>query len=97
MGDHQDDAEYGLVMPFVVCEDQGGPYKADAFVAGVWYGQIDSVLKLGGLWSGYVPSPLVPQLDLLAMHYGRTMTAVPWDEHPEDHTLVTFGVPEGDA
>lgn len=29
------DTEYGLIMPFVVCESRGGPYEDDPFVAGL--------------------------------------------------------------
>lgn len=96
-----DDAhEYGLVMPFVVCEDQGGPYDAKAFVAGYTASNLDETLRnlahvrANGLVVAtikrYVPPALVPQLDLIAMRHGFTLTTEPWDEHPEEWTLATF-------
>lgn len=30
----EEEQEYDLVMPFVVCQSQGGPYDDDAFVGG---------------------------------------------------------------
>lgn len=41
------DAEYGLVMPFVVCASNGGPYEDDSFVAGFALGLLDQ--KLSGM------------------------------------------------
>lgn len=96
MGDEPEKVTYGLVMPYVVCEDQGGPWKADAFVGGVYFGEISTVAGLGRIglarlaqgW--YVPSELVPQLDLLAMEQKLAMTAEPWAEAPDEHTFVSF-------
>jgi hypothetical protein len=94
-------ASYGLVMPFIVCDDHGGPYAADAFVGGVYYGEIDAVAKLGEValprlaqgW--YVPVGLVPQLDLLAMHHHLAMTIEPWADHPDAWAHVSFApIPE---
>lgn len=62
------DPEYELVIPFVVTDDNGGPYEANAFVAGVQYGCIHECLKQGKDWHGYVKTNLISQLDLLAMH-----------------------------
>jgi hypothetical protein len=84
---------YGLVMPFVVIESQGGSYKDDAFVAGVRFQQDRSELEAAPHiveWANYVFPSMVPQYDLLAMHLGFTMTAEPWEEHPGDWVLVTF-------
>ncbi len=87
-------AHYGLVMPFVVTRDVGGPYAADAFVAGWEAGVIDMLLPIvrphGLTVSRYVHPPLVPQLDLVAMRHGYTLTTEPWDEHPDEWTLATF-------
>ena len=96
MPSQPEEARYGLVMPFVVCEDHGGPYKADAFVGGIHYGQIDTTIGLGQVaWpklaeGWYVPSELVPQLDLLAMHHELKLTAEPWEDHPDEWTHVSF-------
>lgn len=97
MSDDESESGYGLVMPFVVCQTQGGPYEDGAFVAGAWFGRLDSLLEEGSrevIVDIAVPSPLVPQLDLLAMKHGYTLTATPWDEAPDEHTFVTFTRPE---
>lgn len=85
--------EFGLVMPFVVCEDQGGPYNADAFVAGCRYGAIEALLKhKPSQHEAYEPSALVPQLDLLAMHEGYGFKAQEWEDDPFwSHVLFVRG------
>lgn len=87
-----DETEYDLVYPFVVCASNGGPYEDKAFVAGVRFGQIDEVLKAGVIsYSVTVESALVPQLELLAMHRGCTVTPQPWSDDPY-WTFATFEV-----
>lgn len=82
---------FGLVMPFVVTTDNGGPLDSHAFVAGVRYGQdSEAVAKLLPTWSNYIYPDMVAQYDLLAMHYGYKMEAEPWDEHPDEWVFVTF-------
>lgn len=83
---------FGLVMPFIVCSDQGGPYDAAAFVAGATWQAIDSELERDKpiITSHYVDPALVAQLDLSAMRHGYRLEAAPWDEHPDEWTLVTF-------
>lgn len=72
------ESEYELVMPFISCASRGGPYDDDAFVAGFQTGAVDALLA-----AGLTPPPgrpyykvLLPQLDLIAMRYGRTVTVV---------------------
>lgn len=110
MSGHEDDhAEYGLVMPLVVCSDQGGPYDASAFVAGIRYAQLDAILALDGytrqightLNQGepihhVIETELMPQVDLLAMHRGFVVEFAPWDEDPS-WTFATFSRPEPDV
>lgn len=90
-------AEYELVMPFVVCRSQGGVYDDEAFVAGYEAGQIDAALRaaapMGVEMRRYVHSALLPQLDLIAMEHGYQITSYPWDEHPDEWTLVTIAPP----
>lgn len=66
------DGEYGLVMPFVVCQSKGGPYDDDAFVAGYQAGSLSVTLSQpidpGGM-TVTVRTDLVPQVDLIAMHH----------------------------
>lgn len=86
-----EDSEYGLVMPFVVCASKGGPYADESFVAGVRFGEMTMRLEAGETpVVSYEPPALVPQFDLLAMHCGYRLTSEPWDEHPDDWSLVTF-------
>lgn len=87
-----DEASYTLVMPFVVCASAGGSYDDAAFVAGVRFGQDSAELHsfAPDEWRQYVDPVMVRQYDLLAMQHGYTMTAEPWDEHPDEWTLVTF-------
>ena len=68
MSDH----EYGLVMPFVVCASQGGPYNDDAYVAGYETGALDAKLhyERPDLLQVTVHTDNVPQLDLVAMRHG---------------------------
>lgn len=91
-----------LVMPFVVCTSQGGPYDDDSFVAGCEFATIDFALRtirpLGvRCYERYVHPGLIPQLDLLAMHLHWSLVTEPWDEHPDEYALATFdaqAVPE---
>ena len=88
---NQDDGEFGLVMPFVVTADNGGTYDARSFVAGARMEAVRRRCEAGEVQiESYEPPPLVPQLDLIAMRYGYTMTEEPWDEHPDEWTLVTL-------
>lgn len=81
-------AEFGLVMPFIVCAPDG-PYDGASFVAGYQCAFIDARLASGELWvKEYVASGIVAQLDLLAMRHGYSLKSEPWDEHPEEWTLV---------
>lgn len=97
LGHEEPDRE--LVMPFVVCVDQGGPFDSKAFVAGCEFERHNAELRAcpGALaWQAYVVPEMVPQYDLLAMHHGFTMQSEPWDEHPDDWVLVTFTKGEAD-
>ena len=89
-----DDPDFSLVMPFTVCSSNGGPYEDDAFVAGVYFGMVHERVERVGWFEGYVPTALVPQLDLLAMHHGMKIHSTPWDEHPTDWSYVNL---EADA
>lgn len=66
---------WSLVLPFVACRSQGGPYEDDAFVAGFQTGQVDRALAAiaavgGDGLTAMVREDLGPQLDLIAMRYG---------------------------
>ncbi len=83
------DTQFGLVMPFVVCQSQGGPYDDAAFVAGYECALLDSVLRQRpDAVDQNVHSACVPQIDLIAMQHGYKLTAEPWADDPETWTVV---------
>ena len=86
--------EYSLVMPFIACQSQGGPYQDEAFVAGFHLGQLDIALTRGITeeLSSVEATALIPQLDLLAMRHGLTLEHRTWDEDPK-WSFVTFCPP----
>lgn len=93
---HDDDPSefdgYELVMPFVVCQSNGGPYDDAAFVAGGNLAAIDALLAVnrvgfgGGIgatrFEGHVNTDCLPQLDLICMkHQMVATTQKRIDEH----------------
>lgn len=59
-----------LVMPFVACKSQGGPYTDDAFVAGYQIGQLAAeaeALVPGRSIQAIIYTNLERQADLVAM------------------------------
>lgn len=86
-----DEGGYGLLMPFAVCESNGGPYQDHAFVQGYTAGVLDARMEhTDKAFQHYVAPALIPQLDLVAMHRGWSIKHEPWDEHPDEWTLATF-------
>lgn len=69
-----DGVKYDLVMPFTVVQSRGGPYEDEAFVAGWACGEIMAKLERTPMWKGIVREQALPQVDLIAMHYGLRMT-----------------------
>ena len=87
-------AEFGLMMPFVVCASNGGPYDDEPYCAGFEAGMVDTILStlLPGIHhlARPVRSDNLPQIDLIAMQHGWSIVStVVDDEHPE-WTTVTF-------
>lgn len=82
-----EEAEYGLVMPFVLTDDHGGPYDRHAFVSGYRLGQLDVQLSLAKAMPLVEPQEFVAhpieqqQIDLIAMRHGYTLHAHPYDEY----------------
>lgn len=96
--DRPEEADYGLVMPFVACTSQGGPYDDAAFVAGFECGQIDRALQViaaaGGNTATFtVGTDVVKQLELIGMNRGfpivHTEAAFEGEKYADWHT-VTF-------
>lgn len=82
--------EFSLVMPFVVCASNGGPYEDVAFVAGYECGMVEAALQTAPATERRtVRSANLPQLDLIAMRLGFVMAITPWKNDPE-WSLVTF-------
>ena len=88
-----DDGGDNIVMPFTVCSSLGGPYDDAAFQAGWNCALIDRVLNSNryAYFEDVVQTPLVPQLDLLAMHHGYTMRSRPVaGMDPDEYTHIAF-------
>ena len=80
----EEDAEYDLVMPFVVVASKGGPYPDDAYVAGYEMGRIAAWLAQAPPdHQATIRTDNVPQADLVAMQYGYRCTAERSEELPE--------------
>jgi hypothetical protein len=89
------DTEYELVVPFVVVASKGGRHDDDAFVAGWRLGRLDCQLSLAALigisrHTAVIPPADMPQVDLIAMQHGYTVTYDPWQDAPDDWAAVTF-------
>lgn len=89
MRDQEDDEPgYEMVMPFVVCASEGGPYDDAAFVAGVRMASIQHALEARPAKHVTYQHPhLLPQLDLVAMNAGYSMTT---EAYSDEWTLCTF-------
>ena len=88
-----DGTEFGLMMPFVVCASHGGPYDDAAYCAGFEAGTVDTILATLPVGINQVSRPVrtdnLPQIDLIAMQHGWSITSTVDDEYPEWMT-VTF-------
>ena len=92
------DVEYGLVMPFVVCQSQGGPYEDEAFVVGWALGQLDIELGQAAaerrpLLNRSVRPAALPQVELLAMKHGFLTAAEVFEDAPDEWSVVQFLIP----
>jgi hypothetical protein len=94
---------YDLVVPFIACLSQGGPYDDDSFVAGFQAGRVDQALAAGAAVGATevaitVLTPLVKQLDLIAMNRGfPIVVADVAAEVPEWSHVVFRTVPPSDS
>lgn len=87
----EDHPSYQLVMPFVACRSEGGPYDDEAFVAGYRLGILDAKLHARQPTFSEPIEPLArEQCDLLAMRYGYSFEAEPDEEYPDDWLIATF-------
>ncbi len=76
--------EDDVVIPFVSTTDHGGPYDPASFEAGYLTGTIEAAL-VNEIISMQIPvrKPLLPQLDLLAMHNNYRIESFPLDDTDE--------------
>jgi hypothetical protein len=81
-----EDADYELVMPFVVVRSTGGPYDDEAYCAGMELGRLDRDLLTMCTWVDTFETLIrvanAPHVDLVAMQYGWAMDHDP--EHDAD-------------
>lgn len=73
--------DFELVMPFLTVTSKGGPHEDAAYAAGWECGQIDTLLDQAGpgIYERPVRVENLPQIDLIAMHHGYTLTTEPLD------------------
>jgi hypothetical protein len=91
----EQEGTYELVMPFILTKSEGGPYDDAAFDAGMACGQLWMELRTLANHGAtprprYVQPEHVPQIDLIAMHYGYTLTRGPVDE-ASGYQRIDFG------
>lgn len=80
-----DEAEYGLVMPFVVVASKDGPFEDNAYCAGWECGKLDADLAilraLGAPTCSRMMRTLnIPQVDLIAMQHGFDIVPAEGDD-----------------
>jgi len=93
-----------LLVPFVACQSQGGPYEDAAFAAGFEAGKIWAELEVAHAINAdsamrTVHSTLIRQYDLIAMHHGFHHLLVAEVEDMPEWSFVTFSTapPEEDS
>jgi hypothetical protein len=95
--DRPEEDGYDLLVPFVACQSQGGPYDDEAFVAGFQCGEVDKALTVGAVSNAttvrfpMARTVLLKQIELLAMNRGYpVMNVTESEEYPEwcDLTLT---------
>lgn len=103
MGVADDEAGYGLVMPFVTVTDAGGPHDAESYACGWEMGRLDatlSVMERLNLRSHLTQIHTVnrAQADLIAMRYHLHAEFTEYEGIPEWLQVeFTPGPIEGDA
>lgn len=85
------DVEYDLVMPFVVCASQGGPFDDGAYVAGYEMGRLDADFEVAAaVFERTIRTDNVPQAELLAMKHEWQMESRPDPIYASEWSLVRF-------
>jgi len=92
----EEEAAMSLVVPFVICQSQGGTFDDDAFVAGFQCGEIDRALLAGAALGAetvrfpLVRTALIRQLELCAMNRGYPHLDVDTSEEWPEWSDVAF-------
>lgn len=92
MPDSENEATYGLIMPFVLCASNGGPFRDEDFVAGVQIGALDVEMRIAKTLDGvpkarYLSKALYEQIDLMGMRFGFKVhtTELEKDDDPDGY------------
>ena len=95
--DDRGDVEFGLVMPFVVCASNDGPYDDQAFVAGYECGHLAARLQFEkpALLRLPVRTSSLPQVDLIAMNGGYAIQTQPEQDGWVSVELMRLDIAEG--
>lgn len=86
--DHEHEEGYGLVMPFVVCKTNDGPYDDESYACGWEMAVLDERLKIAKAANAVIHSVMIhagnlPQLELVLMKFGILRGEVEGDDDPE--------------
>lgn len=93
--DQPENDDLELVVPFIACRSEGGPYDDAAFVAGFQAGQVDQALagaKAAGATevTSMMGAELVKQVELIAMNRGFPVMDVEVADENPGYAAVTF-------
>jgi hypothetical protein len=95
MSDEDHEVSYEIVMPFVVCASNGGPFEDSAWVAGYEMGLLAAELRstTESVIERTVRTANVPQADLLGMDTGFDVESRPAEISGEEWSYVRFTKP----
>lgn len=91
MSDDEDERpDFDLVMPFIVCASNGGPFEDQAFVAGYECGLLDAELEFSAdvKITRTMRSDNLAQVDLIALKNGYTIETT--ESHDGGWATVEF-------
>jgi hypothetical protein len=86
---------YELLVPFVACVSQGGPFDDNSFVAGFQAGQLDQALAAAAVVTAtevvvMTFTALTRQLELIAMRRGFPLMTAEVVEAAPEWSNITF-------
>jgi hypothetical protein len=93
-----DGPEATMIMPFVACQTNGGPFDDGSFSAGFAAGQLWAELECGDVPSDRpILVELADQMDLIAMNFGYRMEVLVEAETELAEWMMVRFVPESDT